>query len=84
MSKYDPLFRYLQQLLLTMNKVTLAFSEIEKVLGGPLPASARKYPAWWANDITHVEARAWMNSGWETRDLRLDGSTVDFVRHDVA
>jgi len=42
----------------------MSFSEVEGVLGFPLPDSAWKYPAWWANEnpdrTQHVHALAWL------------------------
>jgi hypothetical protein len=45
-SKYDRLRHYLN--VQTARSVVLSFREIEKILGGPLPPSARKHSAWWA------------------------------------
>ena len=44
-SVYDPLKEYLSGRSESVIKMT--FVEIERVLGHPLPASARKYTAWW-------------------------------------
>lgn len=73
-AKYDPLFK---QLCASPNEaVELTFHEIEALVG-PLPASARRYSAWWANEAEgggHVQARAWLNAGREveTVDVRRD------------
>ena len=57
----------------------LSFAEIEEIIGGPLPPSARKYNSWWANDKTHTYAR-WLDAGWCSRELDLDGEKISFVR----
>lgn len=79
MSKYDVLGNFLKQQptqLLLMN-----FSEVEKVLGFKLPASAHEYSAWWANEHTsHVQARAWMNAGFETEQVDLASKKLVFKR----
>lgn len=77
-SKYAPLTAHLQALL--ANTWTATFPEVERVLGFSLPASARKRHPWWANDGTHVQAKAWMSVGWETSDLDLGRQTVVFRR----
>jgi len=56
--------------------LTLSFIELEDVLGRPLPTSARRHRAWWANDSsgTHSHARAWMDAGWvlDQVDMRTE------------
>jgi len=42
--------------------VELTFAELDRLVG--LPASARKYPAWWANSRTaQPQARFWLDAG---------------------
>lgn len=60
------------------HQITLTFPEIEKVIGEPLPPSAYKYPAWWANG-GHSQADAWLNAGWKVGELNL-GKSVVFVK----
>jgi mRNA-degrading endonuclease RelE of RelBE toxin-antitoxin system len=78
--KYLPLARVL--INSTTNQVDLPFSEIERIIGLSLPASARKYPAWWANESSgsHVQAHAWVGIGWRVVTLRLDREQVVFGR----
>lgn len=61
-------------------RVRLGFSDVESILGAPLPKSAAEYQAWWANDPGHSQAKAWMEAGWQTENLNLSGQTVEFVR----
>jgi hypothetical protein len=56
------------------------FRAVEKILGAPLPKSAHDYQAWWANDASHSQAKAWLAAGWQTENLNLAGQTVEFVR----
>lgn len=57
------------------------FRQLESILGFALPASARLYPAWWANDACQGrQAMAWLSAGWRTGDLNLTGETVTFYR----
>ena len=84
MGKYDPLWAFLGSQ--TQSQLKLSFSEIERILNARLPASARGYPAWWANErvTTHQHARAWLDAGYETRRLDLNAATVEFVRSPTA
>ena len=78
MAKYDPLFEYLCKA--GDEPVTLGFDEIEKLVGS-LPASATKYPAWWANEAgegRHVQAKAWLNAGREVESVDTAARRVRF------
>ena len=79
MSKYDPLHRFLRAR--SGAETPMTFSEIEKVLGFGLPASARKFPAWWSNNTgTHVGVSAWRDAGFRTARVDVAGERVTFVR----
>ncbi len=84
MSKYDSLHYFLK--MQKNNVIILKFTEIEKILGFALPASAFKYPAWWANQKVertngnHTNAVAWINAGWESAELDLSRRQVKFIR----
>jgi hypothetical protein len=60
--------------------VTLSFAEIERVIGRPLPASARKHRPWWANDASHSHARAWLGAGWRVIGVDLNAGRITFGR----
>jgi hypothetical protein len=78
MAKYDPLFKLLCRR--PDEQLDLSFEEIEAEVG-PLPASARKYPAWWANeaeDGRHVQAQAWLNAGREVESIDVSHERVRF------
>ncbi len=78
-NKYAPLTRFLRQQ--EASRITLSFQELEEVLGFSLPASAWKYPAWWANSSGgQSQVKSWREAGWETRDVDLRGRRVTFVR----
>ena len=79
-SRYDPLPKYL--LGRSEPVVKMTFAEIERVLGVTLPASARKYGPWWANEAagTHVHAQAWLGAGRRTANVDLNAGTVEFAR----
>jgi hypothetical protein len=58
------------------------FAEIEKQLGFPLPKSAYKYQAWWANQsgAGHSQTKGWRSVGWRTSKLDLERRRVRFER----
>lgn len=78
MGKYARLQKHLSDL--GANEWRPAFSQVEKILGFPLPASARSHPAWWANNRDHSHSSAWLDAGWETADLNLTGEWITFRR----
>jgi hypothetical protein len=79
-SRYDPLKRYLAER--SDPVVSLSFVDIERIMGGPLPPSARRHRPWWANERagSHLHASAWMSIGRRTANVDLNAGTVDFVR----
>jgi Family of unknown function (DUF6884) len=62
--------------------VQLTFAQIERILGRRLPASARRYRAWWSNESSgsHSHAAAWMGSGWLVDGVDFNAGTVGFRR----
>jgi hypothetical protein len=62
----------------------LSFEEVEKILGFKLPPSAREHSAaWWSNERgTHVQARAWMDAGWQVWHVNRSKEKVYFKPDD--
>jgi hypothetical protein len=57
--------------------------QIEAILGCRLPDTARERPQWWANEVgdtRHVQCRAWMDAGVETRNLNLAKNLSSLLR----
>ena len=77
--KYYALVKYLNEQ--KSQKLILTFAEIESILGQPLPSSAYKYSAWWANG-GHVEAEAWLNAGFKADEVKL-GESVVFIKESI-
>ena len=79
-SIYDILRDHLQSL--KEHRWEADFQDIEGVLGRSLPASAYRYPAWWANQKSHpsVQCESWMSAGWRVEGLDLSGRRVSFHR----
>jgi hypothetical protein len=84
MSRYEPLAQFLAAK--KADAWEASFEEIEAKLGVPLPRSAYKYPAWWANQSGpgHSQTYGWRSVGWRTRDLDLERRRVRFERDPAA
>lgn len=80
MDKYLQLTKHLQAS--TDNKPTLTFAEIEYLIGSKLPESAYRHFAWWSNDISHVQAKSWLDAGFKTTNLStsIPDQIVEFER----
>ena len=80
MSKYDNLTAYLVEAGAAKSPLQLSFDQIERIIRAPLPDSARRYQAWWANQSGkgHSQAFSWACAGWRTSELDLEGETVTF------
>lgn len=71
--KYEPLQRHLEAVPGDTSAVTMAFEQIERVIGAPLPVSAWEHREWWSNQkdtADRPQAQAWLAAGF----------VVDFVR----
>ena len=77
MSKYNPLADRLAAH--TGDEWGASFSELEAVLGFPLPKAAQSGRAWW-NDPDKSHARAWAAQGWEVGDVDHSARRVVFRR----
>jgi hypothetical protein len=80
--KYHKLRTYLAER--NPQRLRLSFAQIARIAQAPLPASAYRHPAWWANDSTsHVQAKAWLDAGYKTENVDLAAQQVEFVRQDT-
>lgn len=77
-SKYYPLFEHLQRC--DQQAVSLTFAEIEALMGRSLPTSALKKKNWWSNrdSSSALQARAWVNAGYQVEAVDLALETVTF------
>ena len=81
MSKYEALTKFLAAR--KEARVQMDFADIEAVLGFPLPKSARHYRPWWANSgHGHVQARAWLEAGFESSEVDLEAERLVFERQE--
>ena len=75
--KYHPLHEYLRRN--GEEQVTLTFVDVEALIRGQLPASARTGRAWWSNRAKGaLQAEAWMSAGYHVVDLDLAAEQVTF------
>lgn len=76
-SKYYPLYRFLSEQ--PLDEFSLALSEIESLLGRPLPPTARTRRAWWSNRSRGaVQAQAWMEAGYHVATIDLENEQITF------
>lgn len=61
--------------------ICLSFEDIERLIGRPLPASAKGGMSrqWWSNAASHSQAKAWLSLGRKAK-LDLGNSMVTFSR----
>jgi hypothetical protein len=82
MSRYDPLTDALRAAAARgPGQVELSFSQIEEIVGHPLPESSQQRQ-WWANS-SHTQALAWRAAGFHVEQVYLDRKRVRFARGEV-
>lgn len=80
-SKYAPLASYLLKQNKGQGRLTLAFTDIERIIDAPLPAAAREHRSWWANDsTTHVQSGQWLKASWRVVSINMTEEKVTFAR----
>lgn len=79
-SKYKPLADYLQKS--GLEKVTLSFNEIEKILGFKLDPSARKHRANWSNNEQEALAWGWLPVGYKSCEVDINTEIANFIKND--
>jgi hypothetical protein len=79
---YALLEKYLRDLPLDQEDITITFESIEQILNESLPRSAREEYPWWDNQKKgmQVVTNAWMDAGWMVEIVDLKGKWVRFVR----
>ena len=59
----------------------MTFEEVANVIGTILPPSAYHHRPWWANEVAgHVHAKAWLDAGFETAQVDMEGKKLVFKR----
>ncbi len=81
--RYRGLYDSLSEQRDNRDRLSISFTELEEIIGGPLPPSARKHRAWWSNSRSHSHASAWLDAGWRVESVDMTGGIVTFVRETV-
>jgi len=79
-SKYQALGDYFRSLPHDQAEVTLAFSDVEEIMGTDLPPSAYKERTWWANTRATSQASQWLDEGWELAEIDMGSTLLGFTR----
>ena len=78
-SKYQALKDYLSHR--TEPRIPMTFAEIERIIGAPLPPSARRHRAWWSNNgRNNVMTRFWLEAGYRAAQVDIAGERLVFER----
>ncbi|AGX88316.1 DUF7662 domain-containing protein [Candidatus Symbiobacter mobilis] len=83
--KYEPLELYLRAVSDKKNEITLSFTDVERIIGAKLPASAMAHQAWWGNQRdtrNRPQAHAWLSAGFRVDMVNQNGAnaSVRFIR----
>jgi len=79
MTKYEPLQEHLKTL--SQSVWAVHFGDVEAIIEGKLPKSAREHRAWWANNPTgHSHSKAWVSAGWFTEDVDMEAHKLVFKK----
>jgi len=80
MSKYDALGHYLRRR--NLDKISMTFAEVEKVIGAKLPRSAFVHRPWWSNSATNsVLTKVWLDAGYRSARVDMAGRRLTFERY---
>jgi hypothetical protein len=78
--KYGPLRDHLASR--PGDRARMTFAEVEGLVGR-LPDSAHRHRAWWGNNGSNVEAKAWLDAGWHVDSVNQARGEVVFARSTV-
>ena len=77
--KYEPLGVFLKSR--SASHVPITIAEIEDVIGGKLPNSAHRYRPWWSNNASNsVMTKVWLDAGFVTEQVDMQGKKLVFRR----
>lgn len=78
MNKFENLTKYLKDK--NEDNIKLSFSDLEKIIGFPLPGSAYKHRAYFANVLNHSISKAWMEAGYRSTNINIYNKTIEFIK----
>lgn len=76
--KYRPIFLHLRASS-GQGPLRMTFTEVEEILGFPLPPSSRRHLPHWHSYEGSAVVRAIRDAGWSARRVNMDDETVEFV-----
>ena len=79
-SKYEGLAGHLKFRGAFIGIVKLSFARIDGLIGSNLPMSAYRDEAWWSNSPSSIHAQAWLDAGWEVKEVNLKDGYVVFKK----
>jgi hypothetical protein len=79
MSKYTPLGDFLRAQ--DTELVAMRFDDIERVVGTKLPAKSQRHRPWWSNNPNNnVMTKVWLDAGFRTEQVDMEGRRLVFRR----
>jgi hypothetical protein len=79
-SKYEGFTRHLKFRGAFTSTVRLSFARIDGLIGSNLPMSAYRNKEWWSNTTSSAHSKAWLEAGWEVKDVNLEEGFVIFKK----
>lgn len=65
-------------------EVPMSFADVERIVRHPLPPSARRHRPWWSNNPRNsVVTKVWLEAGFKTEQVDLEGEHVVFRRSEA-
>ena len=62
------------------DSIALSFDKLEEIIGEPLPESAKKHRAYFANTMSHSISKAWLEAGYRVVDVNCYENRITFER----
>jgi hypothetical protein len=79
MGKYEGLGQFLREQ--RNGEIPMTFADIERVTGAKLPPSALKHRPWWSNNPRNsVMTKVWLEAGFRTEQVDMEGRRLVFRR----
>ncbi len=78
MNKFSNLTKYLKDK--NEDVIKMRFCDIEDIVGFPLPESAHKHRAYFANVLGHSISKAWMEAGYRSANINIFDKTIEFIK----
>jgi len=79
-NKYEALTSYLHFRAAFTDIVRLSFAQIDGIIGDNLPLTAYRSEEWWRKYPSNAHVKAWLNAGWEAKEVNLKEAYVVFQK----